>query len=117
MAAAQHGLPDAPKVTPSETGLREAAYAAVIAAVVVASVYYGRPLLVPLALSILMAFALAPVVEFLRRLKIGRIAGVILTVTMAMLVIVGIATFIGAQLAWLAGGLPQYQSNIITKIQ
>ncbi len=111
------GLPDAPKVTPSETGLREAAYAMVIAAVVVALVYFGRPLLVPLALSILMAFALAPVVEFLRRLRIGRIAGVILTVTMAVLLITGIAAFIGTQIAWLAVGLPQYQANIVHKIQ
>jgi len=117
MAAAPHGLPEAPKMAPSETGLRETAYAAVIAAVVVALVYFGRPLLVPLALSILMAFALAPVVEFLRRLRIGRIAGVILTVTMAVLLISGIATFIGTQLAWLAVGLPQYQHNIINKIQ
>ncbi len=117
MAAAPHGLPEAPKVAPSETGLRETAYAAVIAAVVVALVYFGRPLLVPLALSILMAFALAPVVEFLRRLRIGRIAGVILTVTMAMLLISGIAAFIGTQLAWFAVGLPQYQANIVSKIQ
>ena len=111
------GLPDAPITTPSETGLRETAYAAVIAAVVVALVYFGRPLLVPLALSILMAFALAPVVEFLRRLRIGRIAGVILTVTMAVLLITGIAGFIGTQLAWLAVSLPQYQHNVIDKIQ
>src|SRR5471030_2520953 len=111
------GLPDAPITTPSETGLRETAYAAVIAAVVVALVYFGRPLLVPLALSILMAFALAPVVEFLRRLRIGRIAGVILTVTMAVLLITGIAGFIGTQLAWLAVSLPQYHHNVIDKIQ
>jgi len=104
-------------VTPSETGLRETAYAAVISAVVVALVYFGRPLLVPLALSILMAFALAPVVEFLRRLRMGRIVGVILTVTMAVLLICGIAAFIGTQLAWLAVGLPQYQHNIVDKIQ
>ncbi|MEI9888813.1 MAG: AI-2E family transporter [Rhizomicrobium sp.] len=117
MAAAQHGLPEAPKVTPGESGLQETAYAAVIAAVVIALIYLGRPLLVPLALSILMAFALAPVVEFLRRLRIGRIAGVILTVTMAVLLITGIATFIGTQIAWLAVGLPQYQANIVHKIQ
>src|ERR1700712_3100313 len=117
MAAVPHGLPDVPKGTPSESGLRETAYAAVITAVVVAAVYFGRPLLVPLALSILMAFALAPVVEFLRRLRIGRIAGVILTVTMAVLLISGIAAFIGTQLAWLAVGLPQYQHNIVDKIQ
>jgi predicted PurR-regulated permease PerM len=117
MAAAPHGLPDAPKVTPNETGLRDTAYAAVISAVVVALVYFGRPLLVPLALSILLAFALAPVVEFLRRIRIGRIVGVILTVTMAVLLISGIAAFIGTQLAWLTVGLPQYQHNIIDKIQ
>ena len=117
MAAAPHSLPEATKVGPTETGLRETAYAAVIAAVVVSLVYYGRPLLVPLALSILMAFALAPVVEFLRRLRIGRIVGVILTVTMAVLLITGIAGFIGTQLAWLAVSLPQYQHNIVDKIQ
>ncbi len=67
MAAALHGPPEAPKVTAGESGLRETAYAMVVAAVVVCLIYFGRPLLVPLALSILMAFALAPVVEFLRR--------------------------------------------------
>ena len=82
-----HGPPETTKVTPSETGLRETAYAAVIAAVVVATIYFGRPLLVPIALSVLMAFALAPVVEFLRRWRLGRIPGVILTVTLSMLVI------------------------------
>ncbi len=116
MAAASHG-PDTPKIAPSPSGLQETAYAAVIAAVVVGAIYFGRPMLVPLALSILMAFALAPVVEFLRRLKIGRILGVILSVTFAVLLITGIMGFIGTQLAWLAGSLPQYQSNIIAKIQ
>ncbi|MEJ0042105.1 MAG: AI-2E family transporter [Rhizomicrobium sp.] len=117
MAAALHGPPDAPKVASGETGLRETAYASVVAAVVVCLIYFGRPLLVPLALSILMAFALAPVVEFLRRLRVGRIAGVILTVTAAVLLISGIAAFIGTQLAWLAVGMPQYQHNIVHKIQ
>jgi len=116
MAAASHG-PDTPKITPSPSGLQETAYATVIAAVVVAAIYFGRPMLVPLALSILMAFALAPVVEFLRRLRIGRILGVILSVTFAVLLITGIMGFIGTQLAWLAGSLPQYQTNIIAKIQ
>ena len=117
MAAPQHGTHETAKGTPTETGLRETAYAAVIAAVVVATIYFGRPLLVPLALSILMAFALAPVVEFLRRLRLGRIPGVILTVTLAMLLICGIAGFIGTQLARLAVGLPQYQQNIVSKVQ
>ncbi len=117
MAAALHGPDTPPKVTPKASDLQEAAYATVIAAVVVAAIYFGRPMLVPLALSILMAFALAPVVEFLRRLRLGRILGVILTVTMAVLLITGIMAFIGTQLAWLAVSLPQYQSNVVAKIR
>ncbi|HWD27363.1 MAG TPA: AI-2E family transporter, partial [Rhizomicrobium sp.] len=117
MAAPLHGPPETTKVAPSETGLRETAYASVIAAVVVATIYFGRPLLVPIALAVLMAFALAPVVEYLRRLRLGRIPGVILTVTLAMLMIAGVAAFIGTQIAWLAVGLPQYQQNIVSKVQ
>jgi len=116
MAAASHG-PETQKIAPSPSDLQETAYAAVIAAVVVAAIYFGRPMLVPLALSILMAFALAPVVEFLRKLRIGRILGVILSVTFAVLLISGIMAFIGTQLAWLAGSLPKYQTNVIAKIQ
>jgi predicted PurR-regulated permease PerM len=117
MAATLHGQPEPAKIAPTQSNLQETAYAAVIAAVVVAGVYLGQPLLVPLALSILMAFALAPVVEFLRRLRLGRVPGVILAVTLAVLLISAIMGFIGTQLAWLAVSLPQYQNNIITKIQ
>ena len=117
MAAVPHVPPETAKVAPSDNGLRDSAYAAVIAAVVVALIYFGRPLLVPLALSILLAFALAPVVEFLRKVRIGRVAGVIATVTLTVLLISGIATFIGTQVAWLAVGMPQYEHNIVTKIQ
>src|SRR5476651_914863 len=117
MPASVHGAPESPKTQPAAIGLQGAAHAAVIAAVLVALVYFGRPLLVPLALSVLMAFALAPVVEFLRRLRLGRIGAVILTVTLAVLLICGIAAFIGTQLAWLAQSLPQYQHNVVAKIQ
>lgn len=116
MPATVHGSSDAAKPSPAASGLQEAASAAVVAAVLVAAVYFGRPLLVPLALSILLAFALAPVAEFLRRLKLGRITAVILTVTLAVLLISGVAAFIGTQLAWLAQSLPQYQQNMVAKI-
>lgn len=116
MPATVHGTPETTKTAPAAVGLQGAAHAAVVAAVLVALVYYGRPLLVPLALSVLMAFALAPVAEFLRRLRLGRVGAVILTVTLAVLLISAIATFIGTQLAWLAQSLPQYQHNISTKI-
>jgi len=117
MPSTVHGTVETTKPSAATSGLQEAASAAIVGAVLVAAVYFGRPLLVPLALSILLAFALAPVAEFLRRLKLGRIVAVILTVTLAVLLISGIATFIGTQLAWLAQSLPQYQQNMVAKIQ
>ena len=117
MTAPVHGLPETSKPAPLANGLQEAANAAVVAAVLVATAYFGRPLLVPLALSVLLAFALAPVAEFLRKLRLGRVGAVILTVTLAVLLISGIALFIGTQVAWLAQSLPQYQQNIVAKIQ
>lgn len=52
MTAPVHGLPETSKPAPLANGLQEAANAAVVAAVLVATAYFGRPLLVPLALSI-----------------------------------------------------------------
>jgi predicted PurR-regulated permease PerM len=117
MPSPVHGSPEASKPAPLSNGLQEAANAALVAAVLVAAAYFGRPLLVPLALSILLAFALAPVAEVLRRLRLGRIGAVILTVALAVLLITGIGIFIGTQVAWLAQSLPQYQQNIVAKIQ
>ena len=117
MPSPVHGTPEASKPAPLANGLQEAANAAIVAAVLVATAYFGRPLLVPLALSILLAFALAPVAEFLRKLRLGRVGAVILTVALAVLLICGIAMFIGTQVAWLAQSLPQYQQNIVAKIQ
>jgi predicted PurR-regulated permease PerM len=114
--AAAHLPPDAPKTGPSRRSLQETAYAAVITAVVVSAIYFGRPMLVPLALSVLLAFALAPVAEFLRKMRLGRIGATILTVTLAVVFITAIAAFIGTQIAWLAVKLPQYQHNIVMKV-
>ena len=52
------------------------AASAVIATVVAGGIYFARPILIPLALAILLAFALAPIVSALRRLHVNRRAGI-----------------------------------------
>lgn len=101
---------------PPGTPFRLAA-SAVVAAVVVAAIYFGRPILVPLAVATLLAFALAPVVALLRWLHLGRVPSVILTALLALAIIGGVGTFIGSQLANLAADLPHYEHNIVAKIQ
>lgn len=44
------------------------------AAIVVAALYFGRPVLLPLAVGVLFAFALAPLVGRLRRAGTGRMS-------------------------------------------
>jgi len=97
--------------------LQKTFMAAVIATVVAAGIYFGRTILVPLAVAILIAFALSPLVGLLRRLHFGRVPSVLVSVLFAVVVMVGLGTFIGSQVAKLAVELPHYQTNLAKKIQ
>ena len=87
-----------------------------IGVVVVASLYFAREVFIPLVLAVLLSFVLAPVVNLLRRLHLGRVPSVIAAVLLALFVIAGAATVIGSQVADLAGNLPQYQTTIQKKV-
>jgi predicted PurR-regulated permease PerM len=87
-----------------------------ITVVVVAALYFGREVFVPLALSILLSFVLGPVVLKLRRLHLGRIPAVVVTVLLAFVVIFALGAVIGNQVTTLAENLTRYQYNISQKI-
>jgi predicted PurR-regulated permease PerM len=90
---------------------------AIIFAAVVAALYFGRGIFVPLALAVLLAFILAPLVLFLRRIHFGRVPSVVVAVLAAFIVIGGIGAVMGGQIAQLAGHLPEYQTTIKAKIK
>ncbi len=88
-----------------------------VAALAVASLYIGRDLLMPMALSILLAFVLTPIVTRLQRWRLGRVPSVLAVVA---LVFIGIGAFglvVGSQIADLANNLPTYERNLRAKIQ
>jgi predicted PurR-regulated permease PerM len=87
-----------------------------IAVVVITALYFARDIFIPLALAILLSFALQPLVMLLRRGHVGRVPSVIAAVLLAFLLIFGVGSVIGGQLAHLAANLPQYKSNITDKI-
>jgi predicted PurR-regulated permease PerM len=91
--------------------------AAVIAGVVVTGLYFGRPVLMPLALAVLMSFALAPLVSLLKKLRLGNVVPVLVSLLLAIVIVSSLAAFMGAQLAKLATELPHYQTNLSQKIQ
>jgi predicted PurR-regulated permease PerM len=98
------------------TGLTVKFQTVVIAAVVVGGLYVGQPWLMPLALAVLISFALSPLAAALRRIRLGHIPAVLITVLFAVVMLGGIALFTGSQLAKLAGELPHYQTNLAAKI-
>jgi predicted PurR-regulated permease PerM len=87
-----------------------------IGLIAIAALYFAREVFVPLALAVLLSFALGPLVALLRRWHFGRVPSVIAAVLLAFFVIFGVGSLIGGQLAHLAENLPQYQTNITDKI-
>src|SRR5258705_5571743 len=91
--------------------------AVLLAAVVVAALYFGREVLVPIALAVLLSFVLAPFVRFLQIWYIPRIVAVVSVTLVALLVVLGLAALMVAQVNQLASELPRYESTLREKIQ
>jgi predicted PurR-regulated permease PerM len=91
-------------------------HALIVAAITISALYFGREVFVPLALAVLLAFALVPLVRLLRRWHLGRVASVVVAVLLGAALVSGLGVVIGSQVAHLAGDLPQYQYNIREKI-
>ena len=83
----------------------------------VAALYFGKDIFLPLAVAVLLTFALAPLVSWLRRLHMPRIAAVLAVVIGAFTAIGLFGAVVATQLGVLAGNLPLYQSNIETKVR
>jgi predicted PurR-regulated permease PerM len=103
--------PRVPAAAPAAPGMT-----IIVAVVLVAALYLGREVLIPITLAVLLSFLLSPAVELLRRVWLGRVLSVILAVFFALAVILGIGTAIGSQVAELARDVPQYQTTIENKI-
>jgi predicted PurR-regulated permease PerM len=90
---------------------------AVIAAIIIGALYLGREVFIPIALAILLSFALAPLVRLLQRVRLPRPAAVLLVVLFAFAAIFAVGGLIASQLTELAGELPRYEFTIQEKIR
>ena len=104
------GVP--PAATPSVSGLMTLA----VAVVVLGGLYLGREVFVPIVLAVLLAFVLAPLVDILRRWRLGRVPAVISAVILALGIILSLGTVIGFQVADLATDLPRYEQTVRNKV-
>jgi predicted PurR-regulated permease PerM len=86
-------------------------------AVLCAALYWGQAVLVPLVLAALLTVLLTPVVTRLDRLRVPRIVGVLLVMTLAGATIGGVGYVVAGQLRSFAAELPMHRQNIRTKIR
>lgn len=84
--------------------------------VAVVILYFGRDIFIPLALAVLLAFVLAPLVLWLRRVGLPRIPAVVMAVLLAFTLLGSVALVVGTQAVELAGNLPSYRRTISEKV-
>lgn len=76
----------------------------------------GQEIFVPFALSLLLAFTLAPIVSFLRKRSVPKIAAVLLAVVSAFCAIAMFSIVVATQVTNLAENIPTYQRNLVDKV-
>jgi predicted PurR-regulated permease PerM len=85
--------------------------------VVLALLYLGRSVLIPLALAIMLSLLVALLVRALRRIRFGRTPSVLIAVVALIVSCTSITLVLGAQILHIAESLPHYESNVRGKLK
>lgn len=97
---------------PSEPSSLQSLVNLAIGVTVVAGLYVGRDVLIPITLAVFLSVLVTPLVSFLCRIKLGRIVSVLVAVTISVSGLVLLGGVIAAQITALAIDMPRYQATI-----
>lgn len=89
----------------------------VTAVICIAALYFARSVLVPIALAVLFAFLLAPLVNLLQKAHLGRTGPVIVVVLLIAGLLMGLGWLVFNQAISLATQIPNYKTTISRKIE
>jgi len=85
--------------------------------VVLALLYFGKDVLVPIILALILALLMAPFVRLLQKMRLGHAYAVLIAVLLLAMVATGLMMIIGSQIVHLAQSLPQYERTVQAKLQ
>jgi predicted PurR-regulated permease PerM len=88
-----------------------------VAALIITGLYFGREVLVPVALAVLFSFVLAPFVIRLQSWRVARTVAVLVAVAIGFSIIFSLGGLMVSQANRLAEELPGYQQTLREKIQ
>jgi hypothetical protein len=103
--------------TPTSLSLRDRSIAIIAAAVVLALLYVGRDVLIPLVVAIMLSLLLTLLVRALRRVGLARPPSVFLAVLALTVTCLAGALVLGTQVLRTAQSIPQYQATVQRKLQ
>ena len=108
--------PSPPHVDPPSTPSYQTLTGLGVGVTVIAALYFGKDILLPITVAVLLSFVLSPLVGILRRLRIPRVVAVVFSVGLALAIIGGVGALLGSQIVEVAGDLPLYQTTIEKKV-
>ncbi|MFY9842411.1 MAG: AI-2E family transporter [Terriglobales bacterium] len=104
-------------ITPNKAADSSGLLTLIAVALAIAALYFGRQVLIPLALAVVLAFVFAPVVEWLQKCRLGRVAAVVVVLVLAFTLIATIGWIVAGQLMDIVDQFPSYKVNIHDKLQ
>jgi predicted PurR-regulated permease PerM len=102
---------------PPLTVVNQRAVTIIATAAILALLYFGKDVLVPVTLALILGLLMAPAVRALRRIGLGHTFSVLIAVLLLAFFLAGLITVIGSQVVHLARSLPQYEATIHAKLQ
>jgi predicted PurR-regulated permease PerM len=91
--------------------------ATVVTVTVVAFLYWARPVIIPFALAIFLAFLCNPLVMLFHRWGLRRVPAVLAVTTLAGVLLAAVGWMVGGQLGSLLNQLPEYTGNMQAKVK
>lgn len=89
----------------------------IVAALLIAAMVLGKDVLLPFALSVIIAFMMSPVVGWLVARRVPHAVAVGLTMTVVVVGALAAATTLSAQLLSLTADLGDYRTNLVDKVR
>ena len=90
--------------------------AVLTATCVLGLLYFGRDVLEPLALSLVLSLILAPLVRAIARTGLGQLPATLIAVLFSAVCVLGVCVVLASQMVAVSADLPQYRAAIQTKL-
>lgn len=88
-----------------------------IAGLAITALHFGKSILIPIILAVLVSFLLAPIVGLLRRIKLPRAPAVMIAVALALGSFGAVSAVVVSQAATLGKDVPAYTQRVTEKVE